>query len=46
MLQLNWTNRKVELEPGESISIDNQVMDMDSDDDAFLLEAYEVFETI
>ena len=27
-------------------SIDNQVMDMDSDDDVFLLEAYEVFETI
>ena len=27
-------------------SIDSQVMDMDSDDDAFLLEAYEVFETI
>ena len=27
-------------------SIDSQVMDMDSDDDAFLLEAYEAFETI
>ena len=49
MLQLNWTNRKMEGGTGAGridTSIDSQVMDMDSDDDAFLLEAYEVFETI
>ena len=49
VLQLNWTNRKMEGGTGAGridTSIDSQVMDMDSDDDAFLLEAYEVFETI